>query len=245
MGVPGEEGVSRHELAGDAEAALDGALVEERLLERAEDPVDGQPLDRRDGGAVSLDREDEAGVDGAPVDEDGARAALADEAALLGAGEPEVVAQDVEQGVVGGDLEGAPAPVDGDLDRNRVVISSLPRCQPIDRDPQRAGAQDAEHRQAVVGARPHRARRRAGAREHRLEDRGLRVVRGSGIGEDAALVDDEHGPRADAAVGQPRHPGLVHAAAQGHRREVVAPPARPAHVGSAHPPRRQRQLDRA
>ena len=55
--------------------------------------------------AVRLDGEHEARVDAPPVDEHRARAALADEAALLGAGQPEVVAQDVEQRVVRRDLD--------------------------------------------------------------------------------------------------------------------------------------------
>ena len=65
----------------------------------------GQALDGRDRRAVGLDGEHQARVDAHVVDQDGARAALADEAALLRAGQPEVVAQHLEQGVVGRDLD--------------------------------------------------------------------------------------------------------------------------------------------
>ena len=50
--------------------------------------------------AVRLGREHEARVDAPVVDEHRARAALADEAALLRAGQAEVVAQDLEQRVL-------------------------------------------------------------------------------------------------------------------------------------------------
>ena len=51
-----EEVVRGHDLARDAIAALHGALVEERRLERAHPAVDREALDRRDGRAVGLDR---------------------------------------------------------------------------------------------------------------------------------------------------------------------------------------------
>src|SRR5450759_2539802 len=120
MGVLRQEGVGRHELAGDAEAALDGALVEERLLERAQVPVDREPLDRHDLRPVGLDREHQAGIDDAAVQADGARTALAHEAAFLGARELQIVAQDVEQRVVDGHVKRPPAPVHGQLDQDRL-----------------------------------------------------------------------------------------------------------------------------
>ena len=70
-------------------------------------PSAARPSTVRISRAVGLDREHQAGVDGPAVDDDGAGAALADEAALLGAGQLEVVAQDVEQRVVRGHLERA------------------------------------------------------------------------------------------------------------------------------------------
>ena len=65
----------------------------------------GQALDGRDGWPVRLDCEDQARVDADAIDEHRARAALPDEAALLGAGEPEVVAQDIEERVVRRDVD--------------------------------------------------------------------------------------------------------------------------------------------
>ena len=58
----------------------------------------GEALDGLDLGAVEADGEREAGVDPPAVDEDGAGAALAAVAALLGAGERQAVAQQVEEG---------------------------------------------------------------------------------------------------------------------------------------------------
>ena len=55
------------QLARDAEAALRGARVEERLLERVELAAGGEALDGRDHArAVRLDREHQARVDAAP-----------------------------------------------------------------------------------------------------------------------------------------------------------------------------------
>ena len=68
-------------------------------------PSGRQALDGRDLAAVRLDRQDEAGVDDAAVQADRAGAALAHEAALLRAGQLEVVAEHVEQRVMRGDLE--------------------------------------------------------------------------------------------------------------------------------------------
>src|SRR6185503_15545096 len=65
--------------------------------ERVLDALEPGALDRRDARAVDLARGDDARVDRLAVDEHRARAALALAAALLAAGEPEVVAQDVEQ----------------------------------------------------------------------------------------------------------------------------------------------------
>ena len=74
----------------------------------AQAAVDGQPLDGRAPRAPSASTAStRQEFDGPAVDDDGAGAALADEAALLGAGQAEVVAQDVEQGVVDGDLQRA------------------------------------------------------------------------------------------------------------------------------------------
>ena len=67
------------------------------LLQRVQVVAVGEALDRRDLEAVLRDGEQQAGVRAAAVDEHGARAALPVVAALLGPGEPEVLAQHVEE----------------------------------------------------------------------------------------------------------------------------------------------------
>ena len=63
MRDPGQQILGRHELARNAEAALDGAGVEERLLQPGQAAVRRQPLDRDDLGAVGLGGEDQARID--------------------------------------------------------------------------------------------------------------------------------------------------------------------------------------
>ena len=72
-------------------------MVDERLLQRMQRAVRRQALDGGDLGAVLHDRERQAGIDPPPVDQHRAGAALAVIAALLGAGQVEMVAQRVEQ----------------------------------------------------------------------------------------------------------------------------------------------------
>ena len=81
---------------------------EEALLDGVELlPWCGDAFDGGDGGAFGLQDGDEAGVDQLAVHQDGAGAALAFAAAFLGAGEVEVLAQDVEQALHrGGDVDG-------------------------------------------------------------------------------------------------------------------------------------------
>ena len=78
----------------------DGAGVQERLLQRMQPTARGEALDGRHARAVRLDREDQARIDADVVDQDRAGAALADQAALLGPGQPEVVAEHLEERVV-------------------------------------------------------------------------------------------------------------------------------------------------
>ena len=72
----------------------------------------GHPLDRRDAAAVGLDGEHRAGLDRLAVDVDGARAALARVAADVGAGEVEVLADQLDQEASGLDVRLASLPVD-------------------------------------------------------------------------------------------------------------------------------------
>ena len=86
-----------HDLARRAEAALEAVMGDEGGLHGMQRVAVRQALDRQDVRAVAADRESEAGIDPPPVDEDRAGAALAAVAALLGPGQLEALAQQVEQ----------------------------------------------------------------------------------------------------------------------------------------------------
>ena len=105
-----------HDLPGRAVAALEGVVLDERLLHRVQLAVRREALDRRDLAALAGDGERQAGEHAAAVDPDGARAARALVAALLGAGEAEVLAQRVEQADARLELEDARLAVDGELE---------------------------------------------------------------------------------------------------------------------------------
>ena len=87
-----------HDHAGCAVGALHGGFVEESLLQGMQVVANGEAFDRSD--LVIPDEADlrAARTLGDSIDEDGAGAALAFAAAVLGAGEVELVAQDGEQG---------------------------------------------------------------------------------------------------------------------------------------------------
>ena len=102
-----DEVVGRHQHPRRAGAALGAAAGEERGLERRRAAGPGETLDRLDAPALDLARGDEAGADLLPVEPHGARAAVAGVAAHLGAGQAEVLAQDVHE---------APPPVRPHLD---------------------------------------------------------------------------------------------------------------------------------
>jgi hypothetical protein len=74
-------------------------------------PIRREALDRSHIGALDLAHRDQARVNDGAVDQDRARATLALAAALLGAGEAEVLAERIEE---------APHPRDGELDRRAV-----------------------------------------------------------------------------------------------------------------------------
>ncbi len=98
-----EESGGAHDHPGGAEAALDGAVVEEGLLEGIESAFRGDSFDGGNFTAFTLAGQDQAGVDRPAVEDDGAGAALADSAAFLGPGETEVVPEEIQQAEVGGD----------------------------------------------------------------------------------------------------------------------------------------------
>ena len=101
--VFGEQVVGGEDHAWGADAALGSAVLEEALLDGVElfAVGGGEAFDGGDLRAFSLEDRDEAGVDEFAVHEDGAGAALAFAAAFLGAGEVEVLAEDVEEALHG------------------------------------------------------------------------------------------------------------------------------------------------
>ena len=73
-------------------------MVDERLLERMQVVSIGrQPFDGDDLSVLVRDGEGQAAIDAPPVEQDGAGSALPVVAALLGAGEPEPLAQRIQQ----------------------------------------------------------------------------------------------------------------------------------------------------
>ena len=124
------------------------------------------------------------------------------------------------------------APVDDQLHAPTSVTTAAPGA-PASRSiavADRPEPEDVEHREPVLGTRPHRPRRRAGLDEHGLEALHLGAVRRGRVGQDPGLVDDEQRPRAEAAVARsgsrrrrrPRRPasprrGRGRAAASGGR----------------------------
>ena len=98
-------------------AALEGVLVDEGLLHRVQLAARfGEAFDRRHR-PLDRDRQRQAAEHAAAVDEHRAGAALAVVSAFLGAGQPEMLAQRVEQRGAGIDCQPAPPAVDGNLER--------------------------------------------------------------------------------------------------------------------------------
>src|SRR3954451_3513577 len=118
--LPQQRG-GEHEEAGGAVAALQAVGVGERLLQRVELAVLGQPLDGLDVQVVGLDAEHEAGARRLALDEHGAGATDAVLAADVRAGEAEVVAQHVGERAPGLDHGLAADAVDGDRDEVRIA----------------------------------------------------------------------------------------------------------------------------
>ena len=87
----------RADLPGRAIAALIAVMLDEGGLHRMQMLRRAQPFDGGDAVALVHHRERQAGIDPPPVDHHRAGAALAVIAALLGAGEMQVLAQRVEQ----------------------------------------------------------------------------------------------------------------------------------------------------
>ena len=93
-----DAGDRRHDLAGRAVAALEGVVIDEGLLHRMQRAVRlGEAFDGGDLLALDARGERQARQHAAAVDQHRAGAALAMVAALLGAGQADVLAQRVEQ----------------------------------------------------------------------------------------------------------------------------------------------------
>lgn len=97
MRVGLEQGNSREDHPGRAVAALEGARVQERALDRMERIRGGEPLDREQLVAVRLGERRSATPDRPTVEEDGAGAADPFAAARLRTADVELVAQDTDE----------------------------------------------------------------------------------------------------------------------------------------------------
>src|SRR5438093_4879422 len=112
----GEQRRRGDELAGRADPALEAPLGDERILQRRKFAAPREPFDGRDRRTVRIRRGYEAGRDDLAVDEHAARAADADRAAFLRAGEAAVVTQDVDVTALRRDASLAPHAVHREAD---------------------------------------------------------------------------------------------------------------------------------
>src|SRR5688572_28837442 len=127
-GVRVEERARREEKTGRAITALCRAELGECVLERVERSAPRHSLDGLDAPVRVGDGQRETGQDRGAVDEHGARAALAQLAAVLGAREVELFAEDLEQRFLWckGDLHALPVDGEGGV--------CLLLGEPLDRD---------------------------------------------------------------------------------------------------------------
>jgi hypothetical protein len=97
---------------------LQRCVLDELALEGVQFALVGHALDGGDLLVLRLDAQHQAGADQHAVDDDRAGAAVAGAAAFLGAGQPEAIAQAVEQGLarVGEELGRLAVDVGGDVD---------------------------------------------------------------------------------------------------------------------------------
>ena len=93
------------ELTRRADAALEPAVADERILERRERLSVREALDRRDSATVDEDGRQETGGEELSTDKNAARAAYPDGAALFGPGQSEVIAQHVDEAPIRANLE--------------------------------------------------------------------------------------------------------------------------------------------
>ncbi len=97
IGVLVEQGLSRHQKARRANAALERGPFEEALLERVQVPWLGEAFDRLDPCSLGFNRQDNAAIDRDAAEHDRTGAAVAVVAAFFGAGEAQGLAEDFQQ----------------------------------------------------------------------------------------------------------------------------------------------------
>src|SRR6476646_1517873 len=136
VGVLAEQPSRLHDHPRRAEAALKAVLIPERLLERVERRLAGHPLDRLELATIRLDREHRARLRARAIDVDGAGAAVARVASDVGAGQAEVVAQEVDEEEARLDICLVRLAVDGDRDvpgRHRSASYAYARARSVAR----------------------------------------------------------------------------------------------------------------
>src|SRR6188508_1956444 len=219
VGVLGEEPGRLHDHPRRAEAALQAVLIPERLLERMKGRLAGHPLDGLELTAIGLDSEHRARLRARAVDVDGARAAVARVAPDVRPGQPEVIAQEMDEEEARLDIRLVRLTVDG----HRDVLGSHRSGLLRGREGAFSGAAESPesqlrgHRPLVFDRTAHIAERatlRAGGRTRRAEQvigRGVANQDGFGIGRrergfgDAGEADP--GSLDVAGIVQPNHGG--------------------------------------
>ncbi len=126
MGVVIEQGFGRDEDAGSAVAALGRAQLGEGGLQWMRRAALGQAFDRQNLAALKFNRQREAGEGRFAIHEHGARAALAQLAAVFRAGEIQILAQHFEQGLVNLNPDFVIFAVDSESDELFHVLFYLP-----------------------------------------------------------------------------------------------------------------------
>src|SRR5712691_2740028 len=126
--VLSEERIAGHEHPRRAVAALQPVLGHEAFLERVEPAVLLEAFHRHDLFAPGLDREHRARLHGSAIEDDGAGSAVRRVAADVSAGEPEDVADQVDEQEARLDVGLVLLAVDGDLDLHRAHPSQRTRA---------------------------------------------------------------------------------------------------------------------
>ena len=135
IGFGVQQGAGGQQEAGGADAALEGGVFQERLLQGVQSARRCHPLDGLDLAARDLNAEDQARIDDAAVQHHGAGTAVAIVTSFLGAGHAEDIPQHLQQalarlaqevGVLAVDLclnvynsghpLASPGPLDGDIE---------------------------------------------------------------------------------------------------------------------------------